>query len=208
MGERQTTDLVVNALVMALARRAPDGELLQRLVEPGQFTSVRYGERLAELGAVPSIGSVGESFDNALAESVNALYKTELIYGPDQGPWKTVEDFELATLSWVHCHNTARLHSHSSDVPPDEFEAAFYAADQATPEGSETNNPSLQPGRFRVPCSRCSFRPRVGITTSTSARSRPSHGCSLLRDVARRRALRHRRTVPASQGSLSHPRPN
>ena len=67
-----------------------------------QFTSVRYGERIAELGAVPSIGSVGDSYDNVFAESVNALYKTELIYGPDQGPWRTIEDVELATLSWVH----------------------------------------------------------------------------------------------------------
>jgi putative transposase len=95
---------------------------------------VRYGERLAELGAVPSIGSVGDSFDNALAESVNALYKTELIYGPDQGPWRTVEDVELATLSWVHWHNTERLHGYLGDVPPAEFEAAFYAAPATTSE--------------------------------------------------------------------------
>ena len=72
---------------------------------------------------------------NALAESVNALYKTELIYGPGQGPWKSVEDVELATLSWVHWHNTERLHSHCDDVPPAEFEAAFYAAQPATPVG-------------------------------------------------------------------------
>jgi putative transposase len=68
-----------------------------------QFTSVRYGERLAELGAVPSIGSVGDSFDNALAETVNGYYQAELIRGPTRRqPWKTVEDVELATLGWVH----------------------------------------------------------------------------------------------------------
>ena len=72
---------------------------------------------------------------NALAESVNALYKTELIYGPGQGPWKSVEDVELATLSWVHWHNTERLHSHCGDAPPAEFETAFYAAQPATPTG-------------------------------------------------------------------------
>jgi putative transposase len=96
---------------------------------------VRYGERLAELGAVPSIGSVGDSYDNALAESVNALYKMELIYGPDQRPWRTVEDVELSTLSWVHWHNTERLHSRCDDAPPAEFEAAFYTAQQADPTG-------------------------------------------------------------------------
>ena len=67
---------------------------------------------------------------NALAETVNGLYKTELIRGPDQGPWKTVEDVELATLSWVHWHNTTRLHGYLDDVPPAEFQAAFYAAQQ------------------------------------------------------------------------------
>jgi len=100
-------------------------------VEPGQFTSVRYGERLAELGALPSIGSVGDSYDNALAEAVNSLYKTELIRGPQQGPWRTIEDVELATLGWVHWHNNARLHGYLDDVPPAEFEAAFDAAHQA-----------------------------------------------------------------------------
>jgi putative transposase len=105
--------------------------VLRRPIESGQFTSIRYGERLAELGALPSIGSIGDSYDNALAETVNGLYKSELIYGPDQGPWKTVEDVELATLGWVHWHNAARLHGYLNDIPPAEFEAAFYAAQQA-----------------------------------------------------------------------------
>ena len=93
-----------------------------------QFTSVRYGERLAEIGAVPSIGSVGDSYDNALAETVNGYYKSELIYGPARpDPWKTVEDVEVATLSWVHWHNHDRLHGYLGDVPPAEFEETFYA---------------------------------------------------------------------------------
>jgi putative transposase len=79
---------------------------------------------------VASIGSVGDSYDNALAEAVNGLYKAELIRGPDQGPWRTVDDVELATLGWVHWHNTERLHGYLDDVPPAEFEAAFYAAQQ------------------------------------------------------------------------------
>ena len=62
---------------------------------------------------------------NALAEAVNSLYKTELIRGPGQGPWRNVDDVELATLSWVHWHNTARLHGYLADMPPAEFEAAW-----------------------------------------------------------------------------------
>ena len=97
-----------------------------------QFTSLRWGEHLQELGALPSIGSVGDSFDNALAETINGLYKAELIYGPDQGPWKTINQVELATLAWVHWYNTERLHGYCGDVPPIEYEEAHYAAQQLT----------------------------------------------------------------------------
>ena len=82
------------------------------------------------LAACPSIGSIGDSFDNALGESTNSLYKAELIRGPDQGPWRTIEDVELATLGWVHWFNTERIHSYLDDTSPDYFEAA-YAAQQA-----------------------------------------------------------------------------
>ena len=130
------TDMVLDALEMARWSRGTRLEGLVTHSDAGsQFTSVRYGERLAELGAQPSIGSVGDSYDNALAETVNGLYKTELIRGPGQGPWKTIEDVELATLGWVHWHNTQRLHGYLGDVPPAEFEAAFYAAQQAAPSG-------------------------------------------------------------------------
>ena len=123
------TAMVLDAVEMARWSRGTRLEGLVAHSDAGsQFTSVRYGERLAELGALPSIGSVGDSYDNALAETVNGLYKTELIRGPDQGPWKTVEDVELATLAWVHWHNTERLHGYLGDVPPAEFETAFYAA--------------------------------------------------------------------------------
>ena len=80
---------------------------------------MRYGERLAEIGAVPSIGTVGDSFDNALAETVNGYYKAELIRGPArQQPWKTVEDVELATLGWVHWHNTSACTATSATSHP------------------------------------------------------------------------------------------
>jgi putative transposase len=128
------TDMVLDALEMARWSR---GTMLEGLIAHSdagsQFTSIRYGERLTEFGAIPSIGSIGDSFDNALAEATNSLYKTELIRGPGQGPWKSVDDVELATLAWVHWYNTERLHGYLSDVPPSEFEAA-YAAQQTDHE--------------------------------------------------------------------------
>jgi len=123
------TEMVLDALEMARWARGTRLEGLVAHSDAGsQFTSIRYGERLAELGAQPSIGSVGDSFDNALAETVNGLYKTELIYGPDQGPWRSIADVELATLGWVHWYNTERLHGYLDDVPPAEYEADHYAA--------------------------------------------------------------------------------
>lgn len=128
-GHMRTT-LVLDAIEMARWSRGIMLDGLRCHSDAGsQFTSIRYGERLAEIGAVPSIGSVGDSFDNALAEAVNGYYKAELIYGPTRsGPWKTVEDVELATLGWVHWHNTNRLHGYLNDVPPAEFETVFYDA--------------------------------------------------------------------------------
>lgn len=120
--------MVLDALEMARWTRGTRLEGLVAHSDAGsQFTSVRYGERLAELGAVPSIGTVGDSYDNALAETVIGLYKTELIRGTDQGPWKTIEDVELATLGWVHWYNSERLHGYLDDVPPVEYEEAHQA---------------------------------------------------------------------------------
>jgi len=116
------TGTVLDALEMATHSR---GAFLEGLVchsDAGrQFTSVRYGEHLAEIGAVPSIGSIGDSYDNALAETVNGLYKTEVI--GRRGPWRTVDDVELATLNWIDWFNHRRLHSALGDIPPAEFEA-------------------------------------------------------------------------------------
>ena len=133
------TQMVLDALEMARWQRGTRLEGLVAHSDAGaQFTSVRYGERLAEIGAVPSIGSVGDSYDNALAETVNGLYKTELIYGPEQGPWRTVEDVELATLGWVHWFNNQRLHGYLGDVPPAEYEAAYDAERSSTlPVGNQ-----------------------------------------------------------------------
>jgi putative transposase len=131
------TEMVLDALEMA--RRSRGGRRLVGLVTHSdagsQFTSVRFTERLDEIGARPSIGTVADSYDNALAETTNGLYKAECVYGPDTHGWDDVDQLELATLSWVHWFNEQRLHGHCDDVPPAEFEAAFYAAQQADPAG-------------------------------------------------------------------------
>ena len=120
------TGMVLDALDMACFHR---GARLDGLVchsdAGSQYTSLRYTERLDEIGARPSIGTIADSYDNALAEAVNGLYKSELIRS--QGPWRTVDDVELATLAWVHWFNTTRLHGTLGDIPPAEFEAAHYA---------------------------------------------------------------------------------
>jgi putative transposase len=129
------TAMVLDALEMA--RRSRGNRRLVGLVTHSdagsQFTSVRFTERLDEIGARPSIGTIADSFDNALAETTNGLYKTECVYGPDTAGWDDVDELELATLSWVHWFNEHRLHGHCNDVPPAEFEAAFYAAQQPDP---------------------------------------------------------------------------
>lgn len=123
-------DLALDALEMATwSRKDEDFPHLVHHSDRGvQYLSIRYTERLAQAGAVASVGSRGDSYDNALAESVFGLYKSELI--TMQGPWRAVEHVELATLSWVHWWNTQRLHSAIGDVPPAEFEAAHYAGSQ------------------------------------------------------------------------------
>lgn len=137
------TSMVLDALEMA--RQARGGRRLVGLITHSdagaQFTSVRFTERLDEIGARPSIGTVADSYDNALAETTNGLFKAECVYGPDAPrPWDDVEAVELATLSWVHWFNTERLHGHCGHVPPAEFEAAHYAAQQTCPAGAGKPN--------------------------------------------------------------------
>jgi putative transposase len=117
--------IVLDAVDMAAWNRgAPIAALRCHADAGSQFTSVRWAERPAELG---------DSFDNALAETVNGLYKTELIRGPAQvgRPRKTVENVELATLGWVHWHNHDRRHGYRDDVSPVEFEAIWLKSTQA-----------------------------------------------------------------------------
>ena len=124
------TELALDALEMALWRRQPRSGLIHHCDAGGQYRAVAYTERLAAAGIACSIGSVGDSFDNALAETVIGIYKTELI--SRHGPWPTPDQVELATLEWIdwYCHR--RLHQALGDIPPAEYEAAFYAANPPT----------------------------------------------------------------------------
>ncbi len=104
--------------------------VLRRSIEPSQYTSILYTERLDDVGAAPSIGTVGDSFDNAMAESVMGLFKTELHRNPaalaaNGGPWKGLDDLEPATCGWVSWFNEERLHSELDDRTPAEAEADY-----------------------------------------------------------------------------------
>ena len=125
------TDFVLDALEQALHARQPDRDSLIHHSDRGsQYVSIRYTERLAEAGIEPSVGSRGDSYDNALAETINGLYKAELIHR--RAPWRTREAVELATLNWVHWFNHHRLMESLGYIPPAEAEANFYSqsADQ------------------------------------------------------------------------------
>ena len=123
-----TTDLVLDALEMGIWARARDGHDLSGLVHHSdagsQYTSIRYTERLAEAHARPSIGTVGDSYDNAMAETIIGLFKAELIR--HRGPWRGLDDVEIATLEWVDWFNNRRLLEPIGSIPPAEAEAAYY----------------------------------------------------------------------------------
>ncbi|WP_408834063.1 IS3 family transposase [Acidocella sp.] len=120
------TDFVLDALEQALYARQPEraDALVHHSDRGSQYVSIRYTERLAEAGIEPSVGSRGDSYDNALAETINGLYKTEVIHR--RGPWKTMENVELATLEWVAWFNNQRLLSSIGYIPPAEAEAEYY----------------------------------------------------------------------------------
>ena len=124
------TTMVLDSIEQAIWTRQRDGildlkDVVHHTDRGSQYTSIRFTERLAEAGIQPSVGAVGSSYDNALAETINGLYKTELIK-PGK-PWRTVEDVELATARWVDWFNHRRLYEYCGDVPPAELETAYYA---------------------------------------------------------------------------------
>jgi len=117
---------VLDALEQAIHDRKPlaNGGLVHHSDRGVQYVSIKYTERLAEAGLVPSVGSVGDSYDNALAETINGLYKAEVIHR--RGPWRTMQAVEFATLEWVDWFNNRRLLSSIGNVPPAEAEANYY----------------------------------------------------------------------------------
>jgi len=123
------TDLALDALEQALWARPTSDGLVHHSDRGVQYLSIRYTERLAEAGIEPSVGSVGDSYDNALAESVIGLYKTEVIRR--RGPWRNLEDVEFATLEWVDWFNNRRLLEPIGNVPPAEFEDVYYCSHKA-----------------------------------------------------------------------------
>jgi putative transposase len=137
ISESLRSDLAIDALEMAVWNRTRDGQVLDGLVHHSdkgvQYLAIRYSERLAENDIVASVGSTGDSYDNAMAEAFNSLYKWELIY--PQGPWRGLDDVEFATLGYIDWFNHRRLHGEITDdnsyVTPAEFEATYYR--QAAP---------------------------------------------------------------------------
>ena len=118
---------VLDALEQALHDRRPvsGSGLVHHSDRGAQYVSIVYTERLAEAGLEPSVGSVGDSYDNALAETINGLYKAEVIHR--RGPWRSMEAVEYATLEWVDWFNNRRLLEPIGNIPPVEAEAAYYA---------------------------------------------------------------------------------
>jgi transposase InsO family protein len=110
--------------------------VLLRLVEPGQYTSIRFTEHLELEGIAPSIGAVRDAYDNALMETINGFYKTECIHTTvfQQGPYKTLVDLEYATAGWVDWYNNRRLHTSLGMISPVEYESAHYEALNREPQ--------------------------------------------------------------------------
>jgi len=119
-----SAELTLDALEQALWAREVKGQLIHHSDRGSQYLSIRYSERLADAGIEPSVGSVGDSYDNAMAESVIGLFKTEVIHR--QGPWRNLKSVECATLEWVDWFNNRRLYEPLGNIPPAEFEQAYY----------------------------------------------------------------------------------
>ena len=127
-------DLTLDALEQALWARQVKENLIHHSDRGSQYLAIRYSDRLIEAGVEASVGSVGDAYDNAMAETVNGLFKTELIHR--RGPWRSLDAVEFATLEWVHWFNNIRLLEPIGYVPPAEFENAYYTGLRALPEAA------------------------------------------------------------------------
>jgi putative transposase len=138
------SDLALDALEQAICERQEDSSenLIHHSDRGVQYLSIRYTERLAEAGIAPSVGSRGDSYDNALAETVIGLFKTEVIHR--RGPWRSLEDVEFATLEWVWWFNYHRLLGPIGHVPPAEYEEMYYKQLEAQSEPARLNQNSLR----------------------------------------------------------------
>jgi len=125
------TDLILDALEQAMWARGKPKGVVHDSDRGSQYLSIHYTERLMEAGFNASVGSVGDSYDNAMAESINSLYKAEVIH--KDGPWRGLDDVERATLTWVDWFNNRRILEPIGDIPPAEYELLYYQA----PELSE-----------------------------------------------------------------------
>lgn len=138
---RMFADLAIDALAMGLWLRRRAGQDVTGLIAHNdrgvQYRAIRYTQALDEAGAVASVGSRGDSYDNAMAEALNSLYKHELIY--KKGPWTSTNAVEIATAEWVHWYNTSRLHSALDYQTPAVVEAAYWTQNTA-PEPALQNN--------------------------------------------------------------------
>jgi len=146
-----STSLVLDAIEHAIWARERYGWDVKNVVHHAdrgsQYTSMAFTDRLEQAGIRPSVGAVGSSYDNALAETINGLYKTEVI--KRRGPWNTPEQAEFATAEWVDWYNHRRLYEHCGDTPPADPEAAHYDQPARQPaELSHTQQPPDKPGRF------------------------------------------------------------
>ena len=184
------TDFVLDALEQALARQpGRDSTLIHHSDRGSQYVSIRYSERLAEAGIEPSVGSRGDSDDNALAETINGLYKAELMHR--RAPWKTKEAVELATLEWVSWFNHHRLLEPIGYIPPAEAEVNYYQwetetsdkrAKRASPKVAKARiNNTLVAGPESVSC-------RLSVSASNATSSGPYLRAKLVR-LARPKGL-------------------
>ena len=131
------SDLALDALEQALHARPENDGLVHHSDRGVQYVSIRYTERLAQAGIEPSVGSVGDSYDNALAETIIGLFKTEIIR--HRGPWRNLEQVEFATLEWVDWFNNRRLLEPIGNIPPTEFEQQYYGQQKGTAKAAVLN---------------------------------------------------------------------
>lgn len=142
---------MLDALEQALHARQAQGGLIHHSDHGSQYLSIRYTERLAEAGVEASVGSIGDSYDNALSETVISLFKTEVIHA--RGPWRSLDAVEYMTLEWVDWFNHRRLLEPLGHVPPAEFERSVLSTTTESGYGglTQTRSPPGIPGRFKHP---------------------------------------------------------